>query len=410
MAVMEQGSPVSAGPDSGVRRTAGVLSLLGGFAGALIVAAMVFAPAALAGVGAGATGDPVVLTLLAAGVVFLVAGGVLSFVRPGPGGAIALVGALFWIAGAIVFKSMNLALSAPIVLGFLGSLAGLIGNDRAAAEADPRLVYRQSGLTRLTHWVWAVAMFFLLLSGLQIFNARPNLYIAQQSGFADNFQNSILDIYAASMNGRPVGQTKVFGHVFDTTGVLGMSGDPARPSFTAFPGWATIPSYRDLATGRVVHFFFAWILVGTLAVWLVNAIATGHLWRDIILKPRDLRGLPRDIAAHIRLRFAHGRSYTPLQKLAYFAVFVIAFPLIILTGLTMSPGMDAAWPWLLDLFGGRQTARTIHFLTMAAFVLFFLVHIIMVVLANPINELRSMITGYYRTNVHVEPESKDGGH
>ncbi|MBI4922640.1 MAG: cytochrome b/b6 domain-containing protein [Devosia nanyangense] len=280
----------------------------------------------------------------------------------------------------------------------------MISHDRHAIVADDRLIFRQSGLTRLTHWVWAVAMFFLLLSGLQIFNARPNLYIGQQSGFA--FDNSILDIYAVNGPNGPAGQTKILGQVFDTTGVLGMSGTAERPVFTAFPGWATIPSYRDLGTGRVVHFFFAWILVGTLAIWLINAVATGHLWRDIIVKPRDIRDLPRDIFDHIRLRFTHGRSYTPLQKVAYFGVFVVAFPLIILTGLTMSPGMDAAWPWLLDVFGGRQTARTIHFLTMAAFVLFFFVHIVMVVLAGPINELRSMITGYYRTNVHLEPGSK----
>jgi thiosulfate reductase cytochrome b subunit len=84
--------------------------------------------------------------------------------------------------------------------------------------------------------------------------------------------------------------------------------------------------------------------------------------------------------------------------LSYCIVFFLLFPTIILTGLTMSPGMDAAWPWLLDLFGGRQTARTIHFLVMALLVLFFLVHIFMVVAAGPINELRSMITGWYRTD------------
>ncbi|MEQ1768379.1 MAG: cytochrome b/b6 domain-containing protein [Devosia sp.] len=281
----------------------------------------------------------------------------------------------------------------------------MISNDRAVSRVEPGLIYRQLPLTRVTHWVWAVAMFFLLLSGLQIFNARPNLYIGQQSGF--EFENSILDIYALRRGDSAVGETKIFGHVFDTTGVLGVSGPADRPVFTAFPGWATIPSYRDLGSGRVVHFFFAWILVGSLAVWLINAIASGHLWRDIILKPRDLRGLPRDIIDHIRLRFEHGKSYSPLQKLAYFAVFVVLFPLIILTGLTMSPTMDAAWPWLLDLFGGRQTARTIHFFTMVALVLFFIVHIIMVVLANPLNELRSMITGYYRSNV---PHEKDGEH
>jgi thiosulfate reductase cytochrome b subunit len=189
-----------------------------------------------------------------------------------------------------------------------------------------------------------------------------------------------------------------------------MTGTADNPNFNAFPDWATVPSYRDLATGRVIHFFFAWILVGTLAIWLINALATGHLWRDIILKPRDIRGLPKDILDHVLFRFTHGKSYTPLQKVAYFGVFIVAFPLIILTGLTMSPGMDSAWPWLVELFGGRQTARTIHFITMLAFVLFFVVHIALVLLAGPINELRSIITGYYKTSGHVEPDSKGEEH
>ncbi|HEX4297536.1 MAG TPA: cytochrome b/b6 domain-containing protein [Devosia sp.] len=284
----------------------------------------------------------------------------------------------------------------------------MISHDRHEVGVDARLIYRQSGLTRITHWVWAVAMFFLLLSGLQIFEARPNLYIGQQSGFG--FSNDILDIGAANTPNGPRGTTQIFGQTFDTTGWLGMSGDAANPDFTAFPAWATIPSFRDLATGRVVHFFFAWILVGTLAIWLINALFSGHLWRDIILKPRDISGLPRDIVDHIRLRFTHGKSYSPLQKVAYFGIFIIAFPLIIATGLTMSPGMDTAFPWLLDLFGGRQTARTIHFITMLAFVLFFVVHIIMVLLANPINELRSMITGYYRASAPHDPDTEGKGH
>ena len=100
----------------------------------------------------------------------------------------------------------------------------------------------------------------------------------------------------------------------------------------------------------------------------------------------------------ITLRFKHGRSYNPLQKLAYSVVFFILFPLIVLTGLTMSPGMDSAWPWLVDLFGGRQTARSIHFLVMVLLVLFFIIHIVMVFAAGPINELRSMITGRYRAS------------
>lgn len=265
-----------------------------------------------------------------------------------------------------------------------------------------QLVYRQSIFTRVTHWVWAIALFFLLLSGLQIFNAHPVLYVGQESGF--EYDNAILRIGAENTPDGARGFTTVFGNKFDTTGVLGMSGPAARPQFVGFPGWVTIPSFRDLATGRVVHFFFGWIFAAALAVWLVASLFNRHLWRDIILRPRDLRDLPRDIFDHLRFRFTHRRRYSPLQKLAYFVVLVILFPLIILTGLTMSPGMNAAWPWLLDIFGGRQTARTIHFVVMVLLVLFFIVHIAMVVLAGPINELRSMITGYYRTTPGTEPE------
>lgn len=267
------------------------------------------------------------------------------------------------------------------------------------------LVYRQSIWTRVTHWVWALCLFFLLLSGLQIFNAHPSLYIGQQSGF--EFDNAVLDIGAVNTSEGPRGQTTLFGHTFDTTGVLGMSGPEANPTFTAFPGAVTIPSYRDLATGRVVHFFFGWILVATLFVWFLASAINGHIKRDILPRGADIKGLPQDALDHARFRFHHGRSYAPVQKLTYFLVFVILFPLIILTGLTMSPGMDAAWPWLLDLFGGRQTARTIHFVAMALLVLFFIVHIIMVLLAGPFNELRSMITGWYRTSAGIPTREGD---
>lgn len=402
MAIAEGTLPADMPPRAApaARATAAGLSLVGAVTGGAFTLFLFTAPDLLAPLGIVRPADAVIVSLFAAAAVFMALGGVVALARLGLGGAIGLIGVLFWLAACIAFKSFGWLLAVPLGFALLGALTGMIGNDRVASQADRRLIYRQDVMTRLTHWVWAVAMFFLLLSGLQIFNARPNLYIGQESGFA--YQNSILDIYALNREGGPIGQTKLFGMTFDTTGVLGVSDNNGRASFTAFPGWATIPSYRDLGTGRVVHFFFAWILVGTLLMWLVNAISSGHLWRDIVLKPRDIRGLPRDIWDHVRLRFTHGRSYTPLQKVAYFGVFAAAFPLIILTGLSMSPGMNAAWPWLTEIFGGRQTARTIHFFTMLAFVLFFIVHIAMVVLAGPFNELRSMITGYYRTNTHGE--------
>jgi thiosulfate reductase cytochrome b subunit len=253
------------------------------------------------------------------------------------------------------------------------------------------LVYRQRLLTRITHWLWAISLFFLMLTGLQIFNAFPSLHFGQESGF--DYDNAILRIGTVEREGQLRGVTRVFGATFDTTGLLGLSGGEAR----AFPAALTIPSKTSLATGRIIHFFFAWVLVITLAVWLAASALNGHL-RQLIPTLDDLRALPRDVADHARLRFQHGAGYSVLQKLAYASVLVLALPLMILTGLSMSPGFNAAAPWLLDFFGGRQTARTIHFLTMLALVGFFLVHMAMIFLAGPVNEMRSILTGWYRTD------------
>jgi thiosulfate reductase cytochrome b subunit len=263
------------------------------------------------------------------------------------------------------------------------------------AESD-RLIYRQTLATRVTHWLWAVCLFFLLLSGLQIFNAHPALYIGDQSGFA--FDNAVMRIGAQRTPDGPVGYTELFGTRFDTTGVLGLSGGEQRLQARAFPAWATIPSYQDLATGRVVHFFFAWLLVFTLVVWLIASVVNGHLRRDLVPRGADLRRLPREIADHARFRLRHARDYNALQKLSYFAVLFILLPLMIATGLAMSPGFNAAAPWLGDILGGRQTARTIHFAVMLLLVGFFVIHILMVVLAGPLNELRSIVTGWYRAD------------
>ncbi len=261
------------------------------------------------------------------------------------------------------------------------------------------LIYRQSVWTRLTHWSWAVSLFFLMLTGLQIFNAFPSLHIGRESGF--DYDNAILSIGAEQVGDEIRGVTRVLGAEFDTTGFLGVSGTPvpgvSPGDIRAFPAALTIPSNQSLATGRVIHFFFAWVLVFTLAIWLVASALNGHL-RRLIPTLSDLRGLPKDIADHARLRFHHSADYNVLQKLAYASVLFVALPLMILTGLSMSPGFNAIAPWLLDVFGGRQTARTIHFLTMVALIGFFAVHMLMILAAGPLNELRSIITGWYRTD------------
>ena len=263
----------------------------------------------------------------------------------------------------------------------------------------PPIIYRHSLATRLMHWINALCVFLVLMSGLQIFNAHPRLYWGQAGANADR---AILEITQEdSTNGQARGVLRVGSHELTTTGLLGVStGEGGRSTERAFPSWATIPSLQDLATGRRWHFFFAWLLVINSALYFVIGLFTRHIQKDLIPTPVQwrLRNIVTDFFNHLRLRFPTGdaaRDYNVLQKLAYLGVLFVLAPLILATGLTMSPGIDAGYPWLLTLFGGRQSARTIHFLCAMTVVAFIAVHLTMVVLAGPINELRSMITGRY---------------
>ncbi|NKB84468.1 cytochrome b/b6 domain-containing protein [Brucella grignonensis] len=266
-----------------------------------------------------------------------------------------------------------------------------------------QLVYRQRLLTRLTHWIWAASLFFLLLSGLQIFNAHPTLYLGNESGF--EYDNAVLAVYAVDGENGPEGRVDILGSTFRTTGVLGVSGSANAPNYQAFPSALTIPSYRDLATGRAVHFFFAWVLVGTLLLWLVGSVLNGHLKNELLPSAFDIRSLPSDFLNHLKFRLQHGKAYNPMQKLTYCMVFFALFPMIVITGLAMSPGMDAVWP-LTEWLGGRQTARTLHFVTVLLLSAFFVIHIMMVFAAGPINEMRSMISGWYRADFPKKNEDR----
>lgn len=266
-----------------------------------------------------------------------------------------------------------------------------------AEHGKGALIYKQSRWTRLTHWSWALCLFFLMLSGLQIFNAHPKLYFGHQSGF--EYENAVLDIGARQEGNEVIGYAKIFGAEFQTTGVLGVQGDSSLTrTVQAFPPALTVPSNRSLATGRVIHFFFAWVLVVTLFIWAAASVINGHLRRDLVITGADLKNLPQDVKNHARLKFHHKREYNVLQKIAYASVLFVLLPLMILTGLCMSPNFNASAPWLLDIFGGRQSARTIHFITMLLLIGFFIIHMLMILAAGPINELRSIITGWYRAD------------
>jgi len=255
---------------------------------------------------------------------------------------------------------------------------------------------RHSLAVRVMHWINALAAVLLLMSGLQIFNAHPALYWGARSSFDD----PVLALGARrTEDGRAIGVTTILGHDFVTTGVLGLSADAeGNPVERGFPAWATLPSFQWLAMGRRWHFFFAWIFVLNGVFYAAYSLLGGHLRRGLLPSRHDLAGIGRSAWEHLRLRFPRGeeaKRYNVLQKLSYLLVVFGMGPLMILAGLAMSPWLDASAPWLPAAFGGRQSARTIHFICAFAFLAFVLVHLLMVVLSGPWNNLRSMITGRY---------------
>jgi thiosulfate reductase cytochrome b subunit len=260
-------------------------------------------------------------------------------------------------------------------------------------------IYRHTIATRLLHWLNALCVFLVLMSGLQIFNAHPNLYWGKSGADPDRAALQITSKDAP--DGDAVGVVRVGNHEFDSTGILGVSSDATgNRSERAFPSWATIPSVRFLAAGRRWHFFFAWVLVINSAAFLCWSFARRHIQRDLLPTRAEVSPahLAREVWNHLQLKFPRGedaKRYNSLQKLTYLAIIFILAPAILASGLTMSPGMDAGYPWLLDLFGGRQSARTVHFICAMLVVTFIVVHLVMVLLAGPRNELRSMITGRY---------------
>ncbi len=267
-------------------------------------------------------------------------------------------------------------------------------------------VYRHRLPTRLWHWINAAALIVLLMTGLQIFNAHPALYWGQ-SGHTP--ETAALHISAKMVGGAQRGITRIGTAEFDTTDVLGLSKNSKNNvEARAFPSWITVPGERSLAVGRRWHFFFAWVLGINLAVYSAFSLANGHFRRDLVPRRRELspRHMLHEVWNHLRLKFPKGAAalrYNILQLLAYASVIFVTLPLIIATGMTMSPGLNASLPWLLDIFGGRQSARTIHFLCASYLVFFLFIHLATLLAVGVWNELRSMITGKFV--VHAEKGS-----
>ncbi len=210
--------------------------------------------------------------------------------------------------------------------------------------------------TRIWHWANAASLIILFMSGLNISNAHRRLY----------------------------------------WGDWGFAAEQAWLEVPRFPGWATIPGYYSLAAARDWHVLFAFVFAFGLLAFMIAALFNGHMQRDIFARAREWRpaNILADIREHLKFNFAHGESkYNMLQKIAYAAVLFVLLPLMIFTGMAMSPGMEAAWPWLTDIFGGRQSARSLHFLAAWGLFAFLVLHVVLVLLSGPAKQLKDMVTG-----------------
>ncbi len=232
--------------------------------------------------------------------------------------------------------------------------------------ASPRKTetHRHAAYVRATHWITVLCFFALLLSGVAIVFSHPRFYWGE-------------------------------------TGNVNM-----HPFFTL-----PIPSSRDTVPtayrvvlpdpngwSRSIHFQSAWALVLTGVVYLIGGVVTGHFLKNLLPERRNRtwRAYSKRIAQYLRRAPAdasESRSYNVLQRTAYLTVIFVLFPLIIWTGLALSPAFDSAFPAAVNMLGGRQSARTLHFFISGALVLFLIVHVTMVALSGFRSRMRAMITG-----------------
>jgi len=283
---------------------------------------------------------------------------------------------------------VRLAGSAPILPSLIWPSSTL---DLSATE---RWYRRHPALLRVTHWINVVCFTLLLMSGLQIFDAHPALYV----GDISDFDHPTVSVVARQTENGLVGETTILGHSFDTTGVLGLSNEDGQISQRGLPELDHHPELLGSRDRASLALLFAWLLVLNGLIYFAWGCASRHFGRDLLPTRVELGHIGREILEHLRLRFPRGeaaRRYNVLQQLAYLAVVFALFPLMILTGLTMSPGIDSPRRIFSHFFGGRQTARLIHFIAASGLVLFVIVHLVLALVSGVWNNLRSMITGWY---------------
>jgi thiosulfate reductase cytochrome b subunit len=223
---------------------------------------------------------------------------------------------------------------------------------------------RHSALVRITHWITTLCFVALLVSGMEIVISHPRFYWGETGNVLTTplFKLPIPSSRATVPTG--------YGYVLPDQN-----------------GWS-----------RYLHFQAAWIIVLTGLLFIISGLFTGHLRKDLLPRKADLswRRFSAEIGDHLRLKRpseAEAHSYNVLQRLSYLFVIFVLFPLVIWTGLAMSPAFVSAVPASVTLLGGQQSARTIHLFVSVVLVLFLFVHVGMVFLAGFKTRMRAMITG-----------------
>jgi thiosulfate reductase cytochrome b subunit len=237
--------------------------------------------------------------------------------------------------------------------------------DLTAAATASKAAPRHLAIVRITHWITALCFFALLLSGIEVLISHPRFYWGEDGNV---LMKPLFTLpIPASRATVPTG----YGYVLPDQN-----------------GWS-----------RSLHFEAAWAVFLTGMLYIVAGLVGGHFRKNLLPGGADLRGgaLSKSIADHLHFRGpseSEAASYNVLQRLAYLAVVFVLFPLMVWTGLAMSPAIVSVTPSVAALLGGQQSARTIHFFGTILLVLFVLVHIGMVWLAGFRSRMRAMITGH----------------
>ena len=251
-----------------------------------------------------------------------------------------------------------------------------------ASLQEPRPQSLTSGHTRwvrASHWIVTLSFLTLAFSGVVILMAHPRLYWGQ---VGNDLTPALIEL--------PISRNYKHGGWQNSTPFFQDAASPISAN-------RTYDIFNKNGWGRSLHFLAAWFLALTGAVYLLAGVITGHFRRHIVPRPKELGSdLWRDMLDHARLRVraaTGGPHYGLLQKCTYFAVVFVAVPLIVISGLTMSPAVTAAYPFLTRVFGGFQSARTIHFLAFVLLMLFLLVHVLMIVKSGFRSQMRAMTIG-----------------